>query len=90
MGQYMNNKSQKSKSTEEDFKDQMKRKWDNFGKTAEAQYKQENIESNNQIKEETINNQTYQNEILNPNQEEKEKEKKKNFFIISTSKRRRN
>ena len=76
MGQYLGQTTKKT-PTEEDFKNQMKRKWDNFGKTAEAKYQQENLENNNQIKEESINNQNQfnQNEILNTNQEEKPKEK---------------
>ena len=63
----MGNESQPAKKSEEQIKDAMKRKWDNFSKISSVENNQEKIEN----KEEPINNN--QNKQKEQNVENKQK-----------------
>jgi hypothetical protein len=92
----MGQTQQPAKKTEEQIKDEMKRKWDNFSKIQSVENKETNIdksdENNYPKKEESINlngstqnNKKVQNdEVLNENiiKEENPKEKKQVFFSL--------
>ena len=77
---------QSNEKTEQQIKDDMKRKWDNFGKIQEAKYEQEQKEKNKQniesIKEETNNNKIEPENINEEIKEEKKEQEKKTFLTL--------
>ena len=88
----MGNESQPAKKSEEQIKDAMKRKWDNFSKISSVENNQEKIENKeepinnnqNKQKEQNVENKQKEEEILKENiiNEENSKENKKTFISL--------